>query len=212
MHGYRPGFTVLDAADPPSDPATDLAQGASPASTTATAGRCCAAPALLSQTIECLLDCCEQSGGSGGAGARPGRQARPDRRDSHGAKGAGAGQGGADGAKGADRCAGSGGAQAWKTGSPGSRRSAGRTPGQMTVSQLQTVVMNAGHPERAQRSTGSRSDSPAPVKVGPIDPIHVFQVDAPNAAFPGGAKLGYACRCPVLGDVVPVRRRSTPPG
>jgi len=38
-----------------------------------------------------------------------------------------------------------------------------------------------------------------------IDPVHVFQVEAPHLDLQGENKrLGYACRCPVLGTVVPV--------
>ena len=43
------------------------------------------------------------------------------------------------------------------------------------------------------------------MRLDTIDPTHVFEVDAPNVAFPGGSELGYACRCPVVGSVVGVK-------
>ena len=42
-------------------------------------------------------------------------------------------------------------------------------------------------------------------KLGTTDPVHVFTVDAPNLRIPAATQLGFACRCPAVGDVFAVK-------
>jgi hypothetical protein len=65
IHGYRPGFKVMDAVEPTTDPADDLAH--SIARIDNRDGRhVLRSTELLSEAIECLLDCCEQHNGTPG--------------------------------------------------------------------------------------------------------------------------------------------------
>jgi hypothetical protein len=178
IHGYRPGFKVLDAAEPPSEPAEDLAH--SIARIDNRDGRhVLRSTALLGETIECLLDCCEQSGGTGLQGPA-----------------------GADGATGPTGPRGPAG--------PGLEAGLTQIAGiswphakDMTVDQLRTVVRFPGTPQE-QRLHGVTVMFTDTVQVAAIDSRHVFQVDAPNVAFPQGAEFGFDCRCPIVGEVFPV--------
>ena len=42
-------------------------------------------------------------------------------------------------------------------------------------------------------------------RLGTTDPVHVFTVDAPNLRIPAATQLGFACRCPAVGDVFAVK-------
>ena len=168
LHGYRAGFTVLETADPPSDPAADLVL--SIARIDDADGRVLLrSTALISRTIDCLLECCEQVQ-QGGPGA-PGADGAP------GAPGPGLEQG-------LTRIA----ALSWEHGHP------------MQVSQLQTIVVDSGTPDE-HTVYGLTVAFTAEVDVTAIDPVHVFCVDAPNLALPAAQRMGYACRCPVVGTV-----------
>jgi DNA-binding beta-propeller fold protein YncE len=192
VHGYRPGFTLHDTANPPTDPDTDLAAGIARIDNHA-GRRVLRSTALLAETIECLLDCCEH-GGSGG----PGPQGPP-------------GEDGRDGEDGEDGQPGPAG-PAGPEGPPGPgleaeltqiSHTSWRHAGAMMLSELETVVFNPGKPDE-RRAHGLTIAFSNPVRVDAIEGRHVFTVDAPNVAFPGGTEFGYACRCQVVGDVVPV--------
>lgn len=187
IHGYRPGFTVLDPADPPTDPADDLAAGIARIDNHA-ARQVLRSTAVISETVECLLDCCEQSGHG-----QPSAQGPP-------------GEPGPAGAQGPPGEPGPAGAQ----GPPGPGLEQGLTQisaiswthaAAMPVSQLETVVFNPGT-AKERKAYGLTVVFTKEVAVEPIDAIHVFSVDAPNLTQPAtAARFGYACRCPVQGSV-----------
>lgn len=209
LHGYRAGFTVLDPAEPPSDPATDLQQGI--ARIDDTDGRSVLrSTTLLSRTIECLLECCEQvhDGGGGGGGQGPAGPQGPT-----GPQGP-SGPAGPAGPAGATGPAGPAGA----TGPEGPAGPAGpglepdltriaalswKHAAAMSIADLQTVIFNAGTPDE-RAAFGVTVEFTDEVEVGPIDAVHVFTVDAPNVALPQAQKLGFACRCPIAGTVAAV--------
>ena len=190
--GHRPGRT------------------ASRASTTRTGRHVLRSTELISQTIECLLDC-DCSGGTGTSGpgaAGPGRSGRtagppgagPDRRDGPAPAGPSGAQGpqgpagppGADGKRGPPARR----APAWRRGLTQITTVSWTHAGTMTVSELTTVVFNAGTPNERRVRAHGRIQRPG--EVAAIDAVHVFQVDAPNIqTVRQGAELRL--RLPVLG-------------
>lgn len=221
IHGYRRGFSVLDPVDPASDPAADLAQSIARIDNR-TGRHVLHSTELISRTIECLLDC-DCSGGTGTSGpAGPqgpvgpaGPQGPTGAQGPIGATGP-AGPAGPPGAQGPQGPTGPPGAEG-KRGprgpvGPGLERGltqittvSWKHAGAMTVSELATVVFDAGTPNE-RRVPGLTVVFSGPVQVTAIDPVHVFEVNAPNIQTVGqGAELGYSCRCSVLGEIVPVK-------
>jgi hypothetical protein len=173
IHGYRPGFAMLDIADPPTAPEDDLA--AHIARIDDRAGRrLLPSTSVLTDVVTCLLDEVATQGPPGPKG---------DKGDP--------GQPGAQGEQGEP--------------GPGLEKSLVRITavswehdGSVAITDLENIIRASG-----DRSVGVMIAFTGSVSLDGIDAIHVFQVEAPD---PGGenVRLGFACRCPVLGEVIPV--------
>jgi hypothetical protein len=202
IHGYQPGFIVLDPADPASVPADDLTNHIARIDNRADR-HVLRSTELISHTVECLLDCC--SGGGGGAQGPPGKDGKDGKDGTNGKDG----KDGKDGTNGKDG----------KDGPPGPGLEDGLTritavswrhAGTMLVSELATVVFDRGTPTE-RRVPALTIVFSAPVQTGTVEPVHVFQVEAPNPAFQAqGAQLGFVCRCSVAGEIVPVKPNLAP--
>lgn len=187
IHGYRPGFDVLDALDPP-DAAADAAAKVARIDNL-TARTRLRSTAALEDAIECLMD-------GGGAGA-PGPQGPKGDKGEKGDKGdkGTKGTNGQDGQDGAD----------------------GRDGEGLEQDLTQIIELSWAHTEKVDFHRPNVIDGQGRERVGlvvlfsrevdaaRVDAEHVFTVDAPNPFAPGQAiELGLRCRCPVLGVVEPV--------
>ncbi len=204
IHGYRPGFEVLDMPAPgaaPPDPAADAAAGIARIDNHAGRQRL-RSTAALERAIECLLD----SGTGGGAG-RDGRDGRDgvDGRD---------GIDGVDGRNGTDGTDGRDGVN----GTNGTDGRDGRDGEGLEVDLTRIVMLSWEHTKehllairQISDPQGERHDGlvlvfSRPVDVTLIDAAHVFTVEAPDPFDRKAAlEFGMRCRCPVAGDVFPVK-------
>lgn len=176
IHGYRPGFAVLDPADPPSDPAADAAARIARIDNRA-GRRLLPSASTLFELIQCLMD--EGTGKAGPTG--PIGPAGP----------AGApGQPGVNGAP----------------GSPGAGLEEGLVQiaaiswphaGTISVEKLQVLAQG-----RRRRQPALVIQFTGPVRTDPIDAQHVFQVDAHEL---DRDERGLYCRCSLRGEIVPVK-------
>lgn len=191
VHGYRPGFSVLDA-DPDADPAAD--EAAKVARIDNHAGRVrLRSTVALQSAVECLFGEGTGGGGSGPAGP-PGRDGQD-------------GQDGRDGRDGTDGTDGVNGTN----GSDG-RDGVGLQEGLVQIDELswkhrdtvlidKPVVIDGNGDKRF----GVVIHFTGEVDASLVDAEHVFTVDAPNPFAPDAAReLGMLCRCGVPGEVVAV--------
>ncbi len=190
--GYRPGFKMLDIADPVPDPVADLANGIARIDNRV-GRRLLPSTSLLAEMIQCLHGAVGPAGPQGVPGA-PGAA---------GAAGA-AGPAGAAGAAGATGPAGA-------PGLPGAGleedliRITAISWEHDTVVDVDKLQIVQDFPQPGELSHGVIIAFTGAVQMQGIDPIHVFQVEAPHVREEADAKeFGYACRCPVLGTVVPI--------
>jgi hypothetical protein len=149
---------------------------------------------LISETVECLLDCCSGSGGGTGTQGPPGKDGLPGKDGSPGKDG----RPGKDGSPGKDGLPGPG----LEDGLTRITAISWRHAASMTLNELTTVVLNKGTPDE-RRVPGLTIVFSKPVKMDAIDPVHVFQVEAPNPAFVKQAdQFAMICRCSIRGDIV----------
>jgi Collagen triple helix repeat (20 copies) len=205
IHGYRPGFRVQDATDPPSDADQDVEQRIARIDNLAGRQRLRSTAALQS-AIECLLD----SGGGGvGPQGPPGPRGAPGLQGEKGAKGE-PGRNGTDGAPGAPGAPGKAGTNGLdgQDGAPGEGLEQGLTRIDAiswlhagASSPFDTIFDTAGNPH-----TGVVVRFTRPVTVKLIDPKHVFYVEAPHLRGPDDEfAMGYRCQCRIEGTVLPVK-------
>jgi hypothetical protein len=187
IHGWRPGFAMLDLAEPATDPADDRA--AQIARIDNREGRrLLPSTSKLYEVIQCLLE-------QGGIEGPPGPQGPAGPAGADGTDGAD-GTNGADGQDGADG----------EPGPPG--------PG-LEEGLVQIAAISWPHNKdfpvdslRTIRVGRSRMHGLMIAFTEEIqfesanDPIHVFEVTAPLPE--GNGPRGYACRCPVQGEVIAV--------
>ena len=199
IHGYRPGFFVLDA-DEAADAAEDAA--AHVARIDNLAGRTrLRSTATLEAAIECLLDG-GTPGGPGGTGPQgpPGKDGKDGKDGTNGKNG----KDGVDGHDGAD-------------GTDGQNGTDGRDGEGLEAGLTQIVELSWRHGEKLDLGRRIVIDEQGVERHGLVvlfsrevdasrmDAAHVFTVDAPNPFAPGQAQeLGLRCRCPLHGDVQPV--------
>jgi hypothetical protein len=199
IRGYRPGFAMLDLADPPTAPDDDVP--AKVARIDNRAGRrLLPSTSALTDLITCILD--RGDGGGGGQGP-PGP---PGPKGDKGDKGE-PGEQGEQGDPGPRGPAGPRGPE----GPPGPGLEAGllritalswEHDKPIDVNGLRNIV---GFPEEPTERFGVIIAFTGEVSLDGIDPVHVFQVEAPHLDLQNEARrFGYACRCPVRGTVVPV--------
>lgn len=183
IHGYRPGFAVLDA-DPAADPAADLAAGIARIDNRAGRRRL-RSTATLEAAIQCLFDGGTGGGGGVGPAGPPGKDGAPGAPGTPGTNGTN-GTNGQDGV-GLEKDLVQIEALSWKhTGS---------------VFIDKPVVIDANGNERRGvviRFTGE-------VQVRPIDAEHVFTIEVPNPfASDEAREFGLRCRCALTGEVLAV--------
>jgi hypothetical protein len=194
IHGYKAGFTVLDA-DRAADAAADLA--AHVARIDNRAGRVrLRSTAVLEAAIECLMDGGVAGGGTGAQGPQglPGLPGQDGRDGADGQDGVD-GQDGQDGQDGAD-------------GKDGEGLEADLTQiitlswrHRDKVDLNQPIVVDAN----GNRRMGLVVQFSREVDASLVDAEHVFTVDAPNPFGQGQAQeVGLRCRCPLRGSVEPV--------
>jgi collagen triple helix repeat protein len=202
LHGYRPGFAVLDA-DPTADPEADRTAGVARIDNhTRTRLR---STAVLEAAIECLFD-----GGTTGGGTGPQGPPGPPGRDGQDGRDGRDGQDGQDGRDGQDGQDGAPG----QDGRPGrdGRDGEGLEQGLTQIDLLswrhrerldlnQRIVVDAD----GNRRLGVVISFTREVDASLIDADHVFTVDAPRP--PEDNRFGdlYRCRCPLSGTVEPVQ-------
>ncbi len=204
ISGYRPGHAILDLADPPTAPADDDAAGIARIDNRA-GRRLLPSTSVLTDLITCLLD-----EGVGGGGPGPQGPAGPQ-----GPQGEQGPQGvqGLQGVQGPQGLPGSQGLQGPEgpAGPPGP----GLEPGLVQITALswkhdqpmdvESLRNIGGFPSAPKVRHGVIIAFTGEVSLDGVDKIHVFQVEAPHPDLHGeDEKLGYACRCPVRGTVVPV--------
>ncbi len=202
IHGYRPGFRVLDA-DPDVDPAADERNGV--ARIDNHAGRIrLRSTAALQRAVECLLD-----GGTTGGGTGPrGPQGPAGEKGERGAKG----ENGERGEKG-DR------GDRGERGERGERGAPGADGEglERELTRIEALSWRHGAPHaleplvavgRRQRRLGIVIAFSRPVDSTLIDARHVFTVEVPNPFAPDEARgLGLDCRCLLAGTIRPVQAK-----
>ncbi len=200
--GYRPGFAMLDAADPPAAPADDLAARISRIDNHA-GRRLLPSTSVLTDVVTCLLDRGVGDGGGQGPAGPAGAQGPQGEQGPQGVQGLQGPRGpqGVPGPQGAAGPAGPAGpgleaglvqitALSWKHDQP------------IRVDDLRNIV---GFPDQPTERHGVIIAFTGEVSLEGVDPVHVFQVEAPQLDLEGeGKRFGYACRCPVRGTVVAV--------
>jgi hypothetical protein len=204
IRGYRRGFAIRDP-NPSADADADLQ--ARIARIDDRAGRrVLPSTAVLTEVIECILD-----GGVGGGGS-PGPQGPPGPQGSQGDQGAQGVQGlqGVQGPQGLPGVQGVQGPQGLP-GPPGPGLEEGlvqitalswKHDEPISVNDLRNIV---GFPDQPKERLGVMIAFTGEVSLDGVDPVHVFQVEAPHVDSEADAKrFGYACRCPVIGTVFAV--------
>jgi DNA-binding beta-propeller fold protein YncE len=200
IRNYRPGFALLDGVDPVPSPDNDLAAGVARIDNR-TGRRLLPSTAVLTELIECILD--------RGAGGGPGPQGPPGSQGPPGPPGA-PGEPGEQGEQGEPGPPGEQG-EPGPAGPPGP----GLEEGLVQITALSWVhnepisidkLRNIFFPnDPAGPSLGVVIAFTGEVSLDGVDPVHVFQVEAPSLDLEGQQlNFGYACRCPILGEVVPV--------
>ena len=202
IRNYRPGFALLDVVDPPSSPDDDLAAGIARVDNRA-GRRLLPSTAVLTEIIECILD--------RGAGGGTGPQGPPGPPGAPGAPGA-PGETGEQGPPGEQGDPGPPGEKGdpGPAGPPGP----GLEEGLVRITALSWVhnepisidkLRNIFRPDNEVPALGVVIAFTGEVSLDGVDPVHVFQVEAPSLDLEGQERnFGYACRCPILGEVVPV--------
>jgi hypothetical protein len=183
LHGYRPGFAMLDPTDPASDPALDRQNGISRIDNRTR--KILASTSVLQEVIECLLD---SPGGAGSVGpAGPAGPAGPT------------GPTGPTGPKG----------DPGPQGPPGGGLEEGLVQIRaiswphaqaVQIGNLDNIVVPS--PAGQVRRFGLMIAFTGKVQMATIDPLHVFNVTAPSNNNPD---LPFLCRCPIRGQVLPVK-------
>jgi hypothetical protein len=202
IRGYRPGFALLDTVDPAPAPDDDIAAGIARIDNRA-GRRLLPSTAALTEVIECILD--------QGAGGGPGPEGPPGPPGPPGTPGE-AGEQGDPGPPGEQGDPGPPGEQG-DPGPPGPP-GPGLEEGLVRITALSWVHNEPISIDKLRTIFVPNNEAPelgvviaftGEVSLDGVDPVHVFQVEAPSLDLEGqGRNFGYACRCPILGDVVPV--------
>jgi hypothetical protein len=193
IRNYRPGFALLDVVDPPSSPDDDLGAGIARIDNRASRPLL-PSTAVLTELIECILD-----GGAGGGAGPPGEPGEKGEKGDPGEKGE-QGDPGEKGEKGDPGDTGPPGpgleerlvritALSWVHNEP------------ISIEKLRSIFL----PDNEEPAFGVVIAFTGEVSLDGVDPVHVFQVEAPSLDLEGQEhNFGYACRCPILGEVFPV--------
>jgi len=223
IHGYEPGFVMLDPSDPLSDPAIDLTNKISRIDNRA-GRKLLPSTSLIAEAVECILESGVSSGpGSAGPPGPTGPQGPAGPAGPQGLQGV-PGSPGSQGQKGDKGDPGSQGIQGLKgdkgdpgvKGDPGADGPAGpgleldlvqisnlswRHADTMSEPELRCILTS---PTAQTRQLGVVIQFTGKVQFKPID-NHIFEVCAPQVTLPGTSDRGYACRCPIKGKVVAVK-------
>ena len=189
LHGYRPGFVMLDPTDPASDPALDRQSGI--ARIDNRTRKILASTSALQDVVECLLD---SPGGPGTTG--PAGSAGPPGPTGPAGQTGPAGPAGPQGQQGPQGPAGGG----LEEGLVQIRAISWPHAKDVQVDELRNIVVPT--PNGETRRFGLMVAFTGKVRIGTIDPLHVFNVTAPSGDNPDSP---FVCRCPVRGEIQPVR-------
>jgi hypothetical protein len=212
IRGYQRGFDMLDAEDPPTDPADDAA--AQRARIDNEFGRVrLRSTAELEDAIDALFDGC------GGGGGGPGEQGPKGEKGDKGEKGETGPRGprgpaGADGTNGQDGQDG----QDGEDGQDGQDGQDGADGEGLEKDLTQIIALNWHHaqkmlvqdlemifdPQTGEGFHGFVIQFSREVFTKPLDAEHIFTVDAPNPFAADEARKWFRCRCAIRGRVVPV--------